>query len=155
MPIFKIAIFAFFVLVLPIPAMISGASAATVGDKKTHHVVIQVDTDDPATMRIALGNSMNAKKYYDSKGEKLVLEIVAYGPGITMLRSDTSPVKDQIEEVRTGIPGITLSMCNNSKEATEKREGKTIIPLPGVQVVPAGIVRVVELQEQGYSYVRP
>jgi intracellular sulfur oxidation DsrE/DsrF family protein len=152
---FKSAIFAFFVVVLPLPSMISGANAATVEDKKTHHVVIQVDTDDPATMRIALGNSMNAKKYYDSVGEKLVLEIVAYGPGITMLRSDTSPVKDQIEGVRASIPGITLSMCNNSKEAAEKREGKTIIPLPGVQVVPAGIVRVVELQEQGYSYVRP
>ena len=151
----KIAILAFFVLVLPFSAMNSGANAATVGDKKTHHVVIQVDTDDPATMRIALGNSLNAKNYYDSKGEKLVLEIVAYGPGITMLRSDTSPVKDQIEAVRTSIPGITLSMCNNSKKATEKREGKTIIPLPGVQIVPAGIVRVVELQEQGYSYVRP
>ncbi len=120
-----------------------------------HRIVIQVDTDDPTTMRIALGNSLNAKKYYDSKGEKVVLEIVTYGPGITMLRSDTSPVKDQIEGVRTSIPGITLSMCNNAKESAEKREGKTIIPLPGVQIVPAGIVRVVELQEQGYSYVRP
>ena len=148
---FKSAILGLFALALPL----SGANAATPADNKVHHIVIQVDTDDPTTMRIALGNSLNAKKYYDSKGEKVVLEVVAYGPGITMLRSDTSPVKDQIEGVRASIPTITLSMCNNSKEAAEKREGKPIIPLPGVQVVPAGIVRVVELQEQGYSYVRP
>ncbi len=151
----KTAILAFFVLVLQFPAMLWGANAATVENSKVHHIVIQVDTDDLTTMRIALGNSLNAKKYYDSKGEKVVLEIVTYGPGITMLRSDTSPVKDQIEGVRASIPGITLSMCNNAKENAEKREGKTIIPLPGVQIVPAGIVRVVELQEQGYSYVRP
>jgi intracellular sulfur oxidation DsrE/DsrF family protein len=151
----KTAILAFFVLVLQFPAMLSGANAATIENSKIHHIVIQVDTDDLTTMRIALGNSLNAKKYYDSKGEKVVLEIVTYGPGITMLRSDTSPVKDQIEGVRASIPGITLSMCNNAKENAEKREGKTIIPLPGVQIVPAGIVRVVELQEQGYSYVRP
>ena len=147
----KTAILAFFLLVLPL----SEANAAAAENNKVHHIVIQVDSDDLTTMRIALGNSVNAKKYYDSKAEKVVLEIVTYGPDITMLRSDTSPVKDQIEEVRASIPGITLSMCNNAKENAEKREGKTIIPLPGVQIVPAGIVRVVELQEQGYSYVRP
>ena len=140
---------------LAFAAMLSGAAAAPAENNKVHHIVIQVDSDDLTTMRIAIGNSLNAKKYYDSKGEKLVLEIVTYGPGITMLRSDTSPVKDQIEGIRTSIPGITLSMCNNAKELAEKREGKTIVPLPGVQIVPAGIVRVVELQEQGYSYVRP
>jgi hypothetical protein len=140
---------------LPFAATLSGTAAAPIENNRIHHIVIQVDSDDLTTMRIALGNSLNAKKYYDSKGETVVLEIVTYGPGITMLRSDTSPVKDQIEAIRTSIPGITLSMCNNAKELAEKREGKTIIPLPGVQIVPAGIVRVVELQEQGYSYVRP
>ena len=152
---FKIAIAVIFILALPLAAMLSGAAAAPIENNRIHHIVIQVDSDDLTTMRIALGNSLNAKKYYDSKGETVVLEIVTYGPGITMLRSDTSPVKDQIEAIRTSIPGITLSMCNNAKELAEKREGKTIIPLPGVQIVPAGIVRVVELQEQGYSYVRP
>jgi intracellular sulfur oxidation DsrE/DsrF family protein len=155
MSMFKIAIAVIFILALPLAAMLSGAAAAPIENNRIHHIVIQVDSDDLTTMRIALGNSLNAKKYYDSKGETVVLEIVTYGPGITMLRSDTSPVKDQIEAIRTSIPGITLSMCNNAKELAEKREGKTIIPLPGVQIVPAGIVRVVELQEQGYSYVRP
>ena len=46
-------------------------------------------------------------------------------------------------------------MCGNAKAAAEKREGHEVVPLPGVVVVPAGIVRVVELQEQGYAYVRP
>ncbi len=120
-----------------------------------HKLVIQVSSADEGAMTVALGNAMNAKKYYDSKGEKFIVEIVTYGPGITMLRSDTSPVKARIVEARASIPDITLSMCANSKAGTEAREGKEIIPLPGVQIVPAGIVRVMELQEKGYSYARP
>jgi intracellular sulfur oxidation DsrE/DsrF family protein len=46
-------------------------------------------------------------------------------------------------------------MCGNAKAAAEKREGHEITPLPTVGVVPAGIVRVAELEEQGYVYIRP
>jgi len=122
---------------------------------KSHRLLLQIDSDDPQTMNIVLGNAINAKQYYDAKGEALQVEVVAYGPGITMLREDTSPVKDRIEQARTAIPGIVLSMCNNAKTAAEKREGHEISPLPGVRVVPAGIVRVMELEEQGWSYVKP
>ena len=72
-----------------------------------------------------------------------------------MFRQDKSPVKDRIEEAKKAIPGLVLSMCGNAKAAAERREGHEVVPLPGVQVVPAGIVRVAELQEQGYSYARP
>jgi hypothetical protein len=46
-------------------------------------------------------------------------------------------------------------MCNNSKMGAEKAEGHAITPLPGVKVVPAGIARIMELEEQGYTYVKP
>jgi intracellular sulfur oxidation DsrE/DsrF family protein len=46
-------------------------------------------------------------------------------------------------------------MCNNTKTAVEKREGHEITPLPGVQVVPSGAVRLMELQEAGWSYLHP
>ena len=131
----------------------TGAFAANA--VKEHKIVIQVSGEDPGAMTVALGNAMNAKKYYDEKGEKLTVEIVTYGPGITMLRSDTSPVKDRIQEAKMSIPNLTLSMCANSRAATERREGKALVPIDGVQMVPAGIVRVVELQEMGYAYARP
>ena len=120
-----------------------------------HRLVLQVDTADTETMNITLANAMNAKKYYDGKGQPVTIEIVAYGPGIMMLRNDTSPVKDRITEARKSIPNLALSMCGNAKANAEKREGHEIVPLEGAKVVPAGIVRIMELQEQGYSYVRP
>lgn len=131
------------------------ATSAEQASPKNHRLLLQINSEDPQTMNILLGNALNAKKYYDSKGETLQVEVVAYGPGITMLRQDKSPVKDRIEEAKTAIPGLALSMCNNAKTAAEKREGHEITPLPGVTVVPAGIVRVMELEEQGWSYVKP
>jgi intracellular sulfur oxidation DsrE/DsrF family protein len=145
------------VLVAAAFVLLTGTAAVSFAQQspKSHRLLLQIDSDDVGTMNMVLGNAQNAKKYYDSKGESLQVEVVAYGPGITMLRSDTSPIKDRIEEAKKAIPGITLSMCNNAKTAAEKREGHEITPLPGVQVVPAGIVRVMELEEQGWSYVKP
>jgi len=122
---------------------------------KVHKLVIQVSRDEAEGFNLALGNAINYRNYYESKHEQFQVEIVAYGPGITMLREDKSPVKDRIEEAKKAIPGLVLSMCGNAKAAAERREGHEVIPLAGVQVVPAGIVRVAELQEQGYAYARP
>jgi intracellular sulfur oxidation DsrE/DsrF family protein len=144
------------VMALMIPAFLAGMhTASSQNTPKLHRMVIQVSRDDTEGMNLALGNAVNAKKLYDSRGEQFQVEIVAYGPGITMLRADKSPVKDRIEEVKKEIPGMVLSMCGNAKAAAEKREGHEIVPLPGVGVVPAGIVRVAELEEQGWTYIRP
>ena len=145
------------IIALMIPAFLAGMHTASSQNNspKLHKMVIQVSRDDMEGMNLALGNAVNAKKLYDQRGEQFEVEIVAYGPGITMLRADKSPVKDRIEEAKKAIPNLVLSMCGNAKAAAEKREGHEITPLPGVGVVPAGIVRVAELEEQGYVYIRP
>jgi intracellular sulfur oxidation DsrE/DsrF family protein len=63
---------------------------------KVHHVVIQIDQDDPAVMNLALNNADNMKKFYEDKGEKVEIEFVAFGAGLAMMRSDKSPVKKQV-----------------------------------------------------------
>ena len=133
------------------------ASIATAADTpdRTHRLAIHVDSADPAIMTMALNNAMSAKRYYDSKGEKLEIEIVAYGPGITMLRADTSPVKEVLGKLQSSVPGAVLSMCGNAKAAAEKVEGHEVPVIQGARVVPAGVVRLMELQEQGWSYLRP
>jgi intracellular sulfur oxidation DsrE/DsrF family protein len=135
--------------------VLGAAHSSFAQQARQHRLVLHVDTEDAETMNLALNNAINVKKFYDAQGQAVTIEIVAYGPGITMLRSDTSPVKDRIKEARSSVPGLALSMCGNAKAGAEKREGREIIPLEGVRVVPAGIVRIMELEEQGYSYVRP
>ena len=143
-----------FAFMLPM-ALTNAPALLAQNTAKVHKLVIQVSREDTEGFNLALGNAVNYRNYYDSKHEQFQVEIVAYGPGITMLREDKSPVKDRIEEAKKAIPGLVLSMCGNAKAAAERREGHEVIPLAGVQVVPAGIVRVAELQEQGYAYARP
>jgi intracellular sulfur oxidation DsrE/DsrF family protein len=110
-------------------------------------------------MNLALNNAENIIEYYRDKGEDVDVEIVAYGPGLNMLRDDTSPVKDRIARIAstdaTFPSRIAFSACNNTLQGMEKREGHAITIIPQAKMVPAGVVRLSELEEQGWSYIRP
>ena len=139
-----------------IPASLAANAKATKNVAKTHRVAIQVDQNDPAVMNLALNNATNIFEHYRTKGELVEVNIVTYGPGLYMLR-DTSPVQDRIKQLKNlAFPGkIEFSACNNTKQAMEKREGQSIAILPEARLVPSGVTTLMELQEKGWSYVRP
>ena len=136
---------------------IAFAASAFAADTKPHRVAIQVDQNDPQVMNLALNNATNVIEYYRAKNEEVNLDIVAYGPGLHMLRADTSPVQDRIKRLKDmAFPNkIQFSACNNTKQGMEKAEGKAISVVSDATIVPSGVVRIMELQEQGWSYVRP
>ena len=136
---------------------IAFTSASPAADAKPHHIAIQVDQNDPQVMNLALGNANNVIEYYRAKNEEVDIDIVAYGPGLHMLRADTSPVQDRVKRLKDMIfPGkIQFSACGNTRQGMEKAEGHPIPLLPDATVVPSGVVHLSELQEQGWSYVRP
>jgi len=131
----------------------SGFSA----DARPHRVAIQVNANDPAVMNLALNNATNIMEDYKAKGETVEIQIVTYGPGLNMLRDDTSPVKDRLKQIKdASFPSkITYAACNNTKQGMEKREGKTITIVPEAELVPSGAVTLIELQEKGWSYLKP
>jgi intracellular sulfur oxidation DsrE/DsrF family protein len=137
-------------------ASFAGSAKATKGAAKTHRVAIQVDQNDPAVMNLALNNAKNILEYYQTKGELVEVNVVTYGPGLYMLR-DSSPVQDRIKQLKNlAFPSkILFSACNNTKQSMEKREGQSIAILPEASLVPSGVVTLMELQEDGWSYVRP
>ena len=124
-------------------------------DKKLHNLVLQVNVNDPATMNLALNNATNVAQYYKDRGEKVAIEVVTFGPGLHMLRDDTSPVKARIKTIKEGNPAISFQACGNTQENMHKVENKEIPLIPEATVVKSGVVRVMELQEKGWSYVRP
>ena len=148
------------VVTLAVAALVAGGvwlktpSDASAG-AKVHKIAVQVNDNDPKTMNIALNNIANTKAYYDEKGEPVEIELVAYGPGLHMLRHDTSPVKDRIASMSLEIEGLKFSACANTIAGMTKKEGKAPVILDEAGVVPSGVVRLVELQEVGYSYVKP
>jgi hypothetical protein len=133
---------------------INFAAPALAVDGKTHHVAIQVDQNDPQVMNMVLNNATNVMEYYRAKNEDVDVEIVVYGPGLHMLRTDSSPVQDRIKKLKD-MGKIQFSACNHTKQNMEKTEGHAISIVPEATVVPSGVVRLMELQEAGWSYVRP
>jgi len=142
----------------------SGQSSKAVAAKakanpaaKSHRIVIQVNQNDPAVMNLALNNATNVIDYYRAKGVKVKVDLVTYGPGLNMMRDDTSPVKDRIKQLKDyAFPStVQFSACGNTKENMEKKEGHPITVLSEAVIVPSGVVHLMELQEKGWSYVRP
>jgi intracellular sulfur oxidation DsrE/DsrF family protein len=132
------------------------ASASPAADGKPHRIAIQVDQNDPQVMNLALNNASNVIEYYRGRNEDVSVDIVAYGPGLHMLRTD-SPVQDRIKQLKDMVPAgkIRFSACNNTKQAMEKAEGRAISVLSEASLVPSGVVQLMEVQDQGWSSVRP
>jgi uncharacterized protein len=133
----------------------SSSPARTQVSARQHRVVIQVSENDPRIMTLALNNAENLKSFYEQAGEAVQIEVVAYGPGLNMVRSDTSPVRDRLAAMLGKSQAITVSGCGNTLNTQSKNEGKELTLLPEAQLVATGIGRIVQLQEQGWTYVRP
>ena len=130
-------------------------SKGIVADKKMHRLILQVNTNEPPMMNLALNNATNVAQYYKDLGEKVTIEIVTFGPGLHMLRDDTSPVKARIKAISESTPSISFRACGNTRENMSKAESKEIPLVAEAKIVKSGVVRVMELQEKGWTYVKP
>jgi len=118
-------------------------------------IVVQVNEDDPKGMNLALNNVQNLVAYYKDKGEQVQIEVVAFGPGLHMLRQDTSPVKERVTAIALASPQVQFSACSNTLANMTKLEGNKPPLVSEAKPVIAGVARIVELQKQGYIYLRP
>ena len=113
-----------------------------------HKLVIQVSDNDAQKWNLALNNARNVQ---DDLGgpEATELEIVVYGPGIGMLKSD-SPVAKRVADALSA--GVKVVACENTMKA-QKLSGPDM--LPNIGYVSAGVVELMKKQQQGYAYIRP
>ena len=129
-------------------------SASAAFAVEAHKLVIQVDENDPAIMSLALNNAENVEAYFAEKGEAAIIEIVAYGPGLKMYTAD-SPMKDRISALSLQHENMQFTACGNTLAKMSKAAGHDVALLKKKKIVPAGVVRIMELQSEGYAYVRP
>jgi len=121
----------------------------------THHVAIHVDQNDPKVMNMALNNAQNVTNYYESIGDTVVIEVVAYGPGLMMYVEGKSPVADRISTMSLGMDNLSFAACGNTHRKMSEKAGHDIALMDEATMVTSGVVRLIELQENGFAYVRP
>jgi len=132
-------------IVLTAATALSGAPALA-GDKPG--VVIQMSEGDPAKWNLALNNANNLVTAMGG-AHAVDVEIVAYGPGLGMLKED-SAVAERLGAAMSS--GVKLAACGNTMQKMKVTEGDLAL---GVTVVQAGVKEIVDRQRAGWSYVRP
>jgi len=129
-------------------ALVLGASlllsAAALAQEK---VVFQVSDADPAKWNLTLNNIRNVQQ--DLGAGKVEVEVVAYGPGIGMLKLE-SPVAQRVADALG--QGVKVVACENTLTAQKLVRGDM---LPNIAYVPAGVVELMRKQQQGWAYIRP
>jgi intracellular sulfur oxidation DsrE/DsrF family protein len=123
------------------------AVPAVAHDPAANHVVMQVSDADPAKWTLALNNARNLQT--DLGTRNVEIEIVAYGPGIGMLKLD-SPVASRLDEAIAS--GIKVAACENTMRGQKLARADM---LPNLEYVPAGVTEIMKKQQQGWSYIRP
>lgn len=123
-----------------------GASSASVVNRP-HKLVMQVSDADPAKWNLALNNARNVQA--DLGRDQVAIEIVAYGPGLGMLRMD-SVVGNRVAEALAS--GITVVACENTM--TNQKITRADM-LPSIGYAASGVVQLMKRQREGYAYVRP
>jgi intracellular sulfur oxidation DsrE/DsrF family protein len=116
----------------------------------TSHLVIQISGDNPAVWSLALNNAENALKLLGNDQTQIV--VVAFGPGLHMLLAN-SPVADRITALNQS--GVEFDACNNTLQAMGRALGHVPTLVPQAMIVPPGIVRIVQLESHGFSYIKP
>ena len=117
------------------------------GAAQRNRVVIQVSDGDPAKWNLALNNAKNLQA--DLGAANVEIEIVAYGPGLAMLKRD-STVATRVDEALT--TGVKVFACGNTMRAQKLTQPDM---LPAISFVEAGVVEIMQKQQQGWAYIRP
>jgi intracellular sulfur oxidation DsrE/DsrF family protein len=134
-------------LVAGVATLTSANAAAQASATPKNRVVMQVSDADPGKWNLALNNARNLQA--DLGASNVAIEIVAYGPGIGMLKSD-SVVANRIGEALG--QGVKLAACENTMRGQKLTKADM---LDGIGYVSAGVVEIMEKQQQGWAYLRP
>ena len=110
-------------------------------------LIMQVSDADPAKWNLALNNAKNVQQAYGA--DKVDVEIVVYGPGIAMLKSDSLSAA-RIDEAKKA--NITILACENTMKNNKLTKEDM---LPNTSYVAVGVAQIIKRQREGYAYVRP
>src|SRR5450432_4163733 len=131
---------------------VARAQPAPLPDKPfaEHRIVLQLSDSDPKKQGLVISVANNLLKFYDP--DKVAIEVVAFGPGIDLLRPDNANRKFVESLV---AQGVRVDICLNTVDTIERETGKRPEYIPVATPVQVGVGQILSLTENGYTLVRP
>ena len=120
---------------------------------RKHRILYQLDDAGPDKAKFVVGNIRNHVTGVGGWQNIESLELVVFGPALKQfVQGSMDPALQQALEMLQG-QGMTFGACGN----TMKNFSITAEQLPAKSVIlpQGGVVRIMELQELGYIYLRP
>ncbi|AKJ96512.1 hypothetical protein TVD_13375 [Thioalkalivibrio versutus] len=114
------------------------------------HVVLQISDNDPSKQTLILNVANNLLNHYGP--DRVAVEVVAFGPGLRLLFENNTN-QDRIQALVD--QGVRFSACANTLTGMGRIIGHPPDLNPHAQIVDAGVVRIMELQQQDYSLIKP
>jgi hypothetical protein len=132
---------------LTMPVASFAAAGTEVVQAAPLKIVIQVSDGDAKKWNLSLNNALNVQKELGKDGS--VIEIVAFGPGIGMLKMD-SETGNRVQDAIAA--GIKIVACENTMHGMQLKPDDM---LTGIGYVKAGVVEIARKELAGYAYIRP
>ena len=112
--------------------------------------MLQLSDNDPRKQGLVLSVASNLMKFYDP--DKVAIEVVAFGPGIDLLRPE-HPKRKMVESLVA--QGTRFDICLNTVDTLERENGKRPEFIAAATPVQVGVAQILFLTENGYTLVRP
>ena len=128
----------------------SFTASAAGGEFAEQKIVLQISDPNPFKQTLVLNVANNVLKYYGP--DRVKIEIVAFGPGLRLLFKENAN-KGRIKSLVDN--GVRFSACKNTIRNMGKKLGHPPELNPNAVPVSAGVVRIVELMDQGYKLIKP
>lgn len=131
------------------------ASPSLAQEDGVHRLALQISDNNPQKMTTVLNVAANVTRLYQDRGEEVEIRIVAFNAGLHILREDTSPVLERLTSFGQSMPNVTFAACGNTITGMTKKEGVTPPISAHAEVVPAGVVELITLDQAGWTIIRP
>lgn len=115
-----------------------------------HRIVLQLSDNDAKKQGLVISVAYNLLKAYDP--DKIAIEVVTFGPGIDLLRTENANRKFVESLV---AQGVRFDVCLNTVDTIERETGKRPDIIPAATPVQVGVGQILALTENGYTLVRP
>ncbi|MDX1348070.1 MAG: DsrE family protein [Thiomicrorhabdus chilensis] len=137
-------------LVFTLPVMAAQQEAPLPETFAEHKVVLQISDSDPFKQTLVLNVAANLQRYYGASN--VDIEVVAFGPGVRLMLQDNVN-QTRMQSMIEG--GIRFSACSNTLKNFAKKLGEDPLVMPGVNRVPAGAGRILQLNAAGWQLLKP
>lgn len=143
-----------FALLLIVSAIATSAANATTPPAShpfaKHFLALQLSEKNPARQALVLSVANNMLKRYGP--DLIAIEVVTFGPGVRLLFAD-NPLRKRVDSLVE--QGVRFDVCENTLDSIKRKTGKFPTLDPNAVKVRAGVARLMELQQRGYTLVRP